>query len=431
MTAPIHFYMTFNPKLNQYSDPDFTQAHEFYEYLQGEVKKKETGYAYWGKVIGKDRDKRVDINQLQKIVQANTENGHKTHLYLTDYQNLWVANVTEVKEGIGKDFKTLEFYRDKKVEVWFKIEDFTILEYCPDSTATKLSELYIDNDYSDLYIEGISPFTSGIKFPAIIQDLAEEDFFDELNPEEDGTHLVLKNPEVITNIGSAKVIKTLNHYAFPEMMYNKLPHAAKSEIEAAELDMIDHRHHNLKKVAFSYIKALEITINHLIISHMRKSGLADEFYVKPTVMPPRMYLNDTDDTDLVPLSKFPKNFSITQLIYFIERVMKANRLSFNRAFKEQKPFLKWFTGELPKILEETQLLKIRGILAHNDASHVPEHDLLAIRALILGIGQTGLLPEAIKKFYPKVNQLFKLEGTYNDKSYDNDRKKKGHLKIAS
>ena len=112
--------------------------------------------------------------------------------------------------------------------------------------------------------------------------------------------------------------------------------------------------------------------------------------------------------------------------------MKSNRLSFNRAFKDQKPFLKWFTNELPKILEENQLLKIRGILAHNDSNNISEHDLLAVRALILGIGQAGLLPTAMRKFHPKINELFKIDGTYNKNSYDNNKKnKKGHLKLAA
>ncbi|MBT7609252.1 MAG: hypothetical protein HN576_05820 [Bacteriovoracaceae bacterium] len=434
MSAPIHFYMTFNPKLNSYSDPDFTQAHEFYEYLQAEIKKKKDGHAYWGKIISTDREKTADTKKMHSIVKANNELGHKTHLYLTDFQNLWVANVTAVKQGIGKDTKTLGFYKDKKVEVWFQISDFTILEYCPDSTATKLSELYIDNEHSEFLIEGISPFTSGIKYPALVQDLAEEDFFDELNPEEDGTHLVLKNPEAITNIGSAKIIKTLNHYTFPELMYQKLPHGAKAEIEAAELDMVEQRHHNLNKMAFSYIKALEITINHLVIGHIRKSGIADDFFVKPNLMPPKMYLNEHDEIDLIPLAKFPKNFSITQLIYFIERVIKSNRLSFNKAFSAQKPFLKWFTNEFPKQLDDFQILKIRGVLAHNDADRVNDHDLLAIRSIIMGIGSTGLIQQAMKKFYPEINEQFKVLGSYTNKKYDSmaskKNKKKNHLKAA-
>lgn len=411
----------------------YTQAHEFFEYLQEAVKKDPDGYAYWGKVISKDREKKVDIKHFQSIVDSNKENGFSTHLYISDYKNLWVAKVDEIVEGIGKDFKTLDFYKDKKIEVWFKISDITILEYCPETTASKLSELYIDNDYNDLIIEGLSPFTTGIKYPAIIQDLAEEHYFDEL--EDSDGKLVSITPEAIKNTGSAKVIKTLNTYCFPDVVYSKIPHSAKMEIESAELDMMDSRHHNFTKVAFSYIKAFEIIVNHLVIHHMKKAGIGDEFFVKPDVMPPKLYLNDFDADGLVPLGKFQKNFSINQLIYFVERIIKSNRLSFNRAFKDQKPFVKWFTNDLQKSLETNQLMKIRGILAHSDSDAITESDLLAVRNLILGIGQTGLIMEAFKYFYPEIRNTLSVQGNYEEKKSSGDQKsksksKKNHLKVA-
>lgn len=364
------------------------------------------------------------------MVESNNEHGFSTHLYLTDFQNLWVAKVVEVKDGIGKDFKTLDFYKDKKVEVWFKITDFTILEYCPETTASKLSELYIDNVHSPLTIEGLSPFTTGIKLPAIIQDLAEEHYFDELDSQAGA--LVLGTPDAIKNTGSAKIIKTLTTYCFPESVYSKIPHAAKMEIESAEIDMVEQRHHNFTKVAFSYIKALEIVINHLVIHHMKKEGIGGEFFVKPDVMPPKLYLNDYDENGLVSLDQFQKNFSINQIIYFVERVVKSNRLSFNRVFKDQKPFIKWLTGDLVKTIESLQLMKIRGILAHSDSNAISASDLMAIRSHILGVGQTGLLMEAYRKFHPEINKSFSVRGDYQEKSTSDNKSqsKKKHLKLA-
>ena len=69
---------------------------------------------------------------------------------------------------------------------------------------------------------------------------------------------------------------------------------------------------------------------------------------------------------------------------------------------------------------------------HNDAGRVSDHDLLAIRAVIIGIGSTGLIQQSMKKFYPEINDQFKVLGSYTNKLYDSQasKKKKGHLKAA-
>tara|TARA_Y100000590_G_scaffold446052_1_gene579202 strand:- start:211879 stop:213174 length:1296 start_codon:yes stop_codon:yes gene_type:complete len=426
-----HFYLTFNPHLNDYIEPDYTQAHEFYEYLREAVKKDKKAYAYWGKFIAKDRDHKVDHEKFKKVIEQNSENGVSTHLYISDFKNVWVGKVESVHKTIGKDFKTLNIYKDKNVEIWFKLSDFTLLEYTYESTANKLSELYIDNEYMDLKIHEVSPFTTAVRYPAILQDLADEHYFDELDTTE-CSHLILQENQAINNTGLSKVIKTIHNYAFPESMYNKIPHSAKHEIESAEIDMSENRHHNLKKVAFSYIKALEIVLNDLVFHHLKKQGAADEFFVNPHVMPPKILLDDFD-SEAIPLSQFHKNFSINQIIYFVQKASKSNRLNFARAFGKHKQFLRWVTSDLQKTLEDNKILELRGILAHSDSDKISDEDALAIRNIILGVGCTGLISQAYQCFYPEdFRPIAHVMGAVKDKTKEAiNQNKKTKLKLVS
>ena len=140
----------------------------------------------------------------------------------------------------------------------------------------------------------------------------------------------------MNNTAISNVIRNLYTYALPEKLYNKLPHAAKAEIESAEIDMFENRHHNLSKIAFSYIKVMEIILNDLIIHHIKRSGYGDQFFVAYESMPPKLYFED-NKPGLIPISKFQKNYSCTQLFYFVQRGMKGNSFCFKKAFARKNP----------------------------------------------------------------------------------------------
>ena len=152
------------------------------------LKKTKARMPIGGKIIGENRESKLDLELFQNVLKENQEKGVSTHLYISDFKNLWVGKVDAVKKNIKNDFKTLDFYKDKKVEVWFKISDFILLEHETEATAKKLT-VYIHNEYVDLEIDELSPFTTGIKYPTFIQDLAEEYYFDEKDDDISHSHL--------------------------------------------------------------------------------------------------------------------------------------------------------------------------------------------------------------------------------------------------
>lgn len=375
-------------------------------------------------MTGEGRKSDLNIEAFQKEIENNTKNGHSTHLYITDFQNIWVTKVNAVTNSISKKSKTLDFYNGKNVEIWFEISDMALLEHNHEETANKLSELYIDNKHTKLTINGLSPFTTGIKYPCFVQDLSEEQYFDEFD-ENEISHLILKpNPAVNTN-SADHILRCIHTYAIHETMYKKLPHAAKLEIESAEIDMMEQRHHNVGRISFSYLKALEIIMNDLVIGHIKRSGLANDFFVDSKSAPPRLYMNQTKDY-FIPLKQFHKNFSINQIIHFVDRCSTQNSLSFKKAFSEHKQFIKYITGDMLKIIKENNLVGIRNKLAHNDGDKIDLHDAMAVRNLILGVGCKGIINMAYQCFYPELYKpLIKVKGEYgnHNKSSNNSKLK--------
>ncbi|MBL7663891.1 MAG: hypothetical protein JNM93_02070 [Bacteriovoracaceae bacterium] len=408
----IHFYLTFNPFLNHSEEPHFTQAHEFHQLLEKDVQQNKSATAFWGKMIGQNRESNLSLEPFEKIIAENKAKSLSTHLYITDFNHLWVGKVVGVKKSLPKQARTLSFYDDKKVEIWFEIADFTLLEHSYESVAKKLSEFYIDNPYSDLKIDELSPFTTAIKYPAIIQDLAEEMYFDE---QEDGSHLILQHHPAINNMASLQALKYVHAYALPEIIYNKIPHAARAEIEIAEIDILENRHHNNHRIAFSYIKAFEIILNDLIIHTLKRKGFGEEFFVDASTMPPKLYFEKAED-HYIPISHFQKSFSINQLIFFIKKGFNGTSFCMKKAFQDHKPFVDFVEGDLSTLLKNNKIIEIRGILAHGESDEISVHDATAIRYLMLGIGCRGLIPSLYQTFYHKEFREFtKVLGNYSSK----------------
>ncbi|MDA8791723.1 hypothetical protein N9N67_00685 [Bacteriovoracaceae bacterium] len=423
--APVHFYLTFNPHLNKEYKSEYTQAHAFFDLLKEQVKQDKT--AWWGKIIGPNRKSILKIENFQNILAQNSEGGNSTHLYITDFQNLWVAKVVSVNSEKTKTGQSLPFYEGRNVEIWFEISDMTLLEFDGKKTASRLSDLYIDNQFMPLTIDELSPFTTGIKYPCYIQDLAEEAYFDEIEGEE---QLCLGFNAGLHSSASVQVIQNIQNYAINETIYQKLPHAAKKEIEAAELDMLQGRYHNLGRIAFSYLKALEIVLNHLILGSIKKAGQGQHFWVDATTNPPKLYLNQTKD-HFTPLSYFHKNFSINALIYFVERCTASNNLNFRKAFTKSKKFLTFLTGEYQKIQKENQFIEIRNALAHNQAD-LDYNTAMAIRNIILGVGTPGIINRFYQLYAPHTyGQQLKVQSETLPIDSKKEIRKGSKLKLVS
>lgn len=422
MSSIHHFYLTFNPFLNESYEKGYTQCHEFHDLLKAQLTKDPVSTLYWGKIISKERNVGFDFDLFQKIIIKNEDECLSTHLFITDFQNLWVGKVKSVVGVLPKDAKTLPFYADKKVEAWFEIEDFFLLEHENEGTAKKISEFYIDHEYSELKIKGLSPFTTSVKYPCVVQDRAEEQFFDQHDTKE-CSHIIFKNNPAVMMNSSNVILKNIHTYLFPEDMYAKFPHAAKLEIEAAEMDMLESRHHNIHKMTFSYLQALEVILNDLVVHHLKRKGQAKDIFVDATTSPPRLYFNETKDF-YVPLKQYQKNFSINNIINFVERGAAQNPPAFKLAFNEHKAFIQYLVKELAPTIQNNKLISIRNSLAHGESESITFKDAMAVRNLILGCGTNGLIYKCYQTFYPE-----KFKGLCEVTEFDKAAEPQSKLKL--
>ena len=91
---------------------------------------------------------------------------------------MWVGKVAEALKEIPDSENTLDFYKNKKVEVWFKVVDFDLISNNAAETLAILNQLHVENEYYNYKIKEMTPFTSGIRFPMIIQDKTQERYFE-------------------------------------------------------------------------------------------------------------------------------------------------------------------------------------------------------------------------------------------------------------
>ncbi len=428
MNAIYHFYLTFNPSLNEHQETTYTQAHEFYDQLKQFIAKDKTATMYWGKMINKDRVSSIDIPLLNTILTKNSSLNFSTHLFITDFQHLWAGKIKSIVNELPVNASILPFYHGKNVEVWFEIEDFILLEHSHHQTSKKLLDFQHDHPFSDLKISGLSPFTTSIRYPCIIEDKNMQQYFDEHDQNEVG-HLIFKENPGITKNNAREVLRNIYLYAFPEELYAKFPQAAKLEIETAEMDMLDQKHHNLHKIAFCYLRALEVVLNDLVIRHIKRKGLAELFYVDISCSPAKLYLNPVKD-HYISLKDYNKNFSLNTLLHFIDWADTHSSPGFKKAFSEQKDFVKFITKDLLEVVKNNHLIEIRNCLAHGEMEKVTMKDAMSVRNIIFGSAGLGLLAKCYLSFYKeKFNYLYHVCDFNRGEA--NTEEKKHRLKLIA
>lgn len=411
---PFHFYLVFNPFMEN-DNPDTTQAHDFYNALKDKVSRDPMASMFWGKLKSASRKGEIEFEKFKGALEFNIANKQSTHLYISDYEHLWVAKVKSVTTDAPKKTETLEFYSEKECEIWFEITDMDLLDNGHKEAAKSLSHFYIEN--SDFMIpevgeiETINPYLSKLRFPLIVQDKEQEEYFDNLATEiEPSTHLVLKSNPLIINKGSARVIDSLISYCFPKKVFDAIPHGARESLVTAELNILDYQ--NFAGTAFNYLKSLEVILNHLIKKQIHLLKKENEFFVDEGRM--SIYTFNKDNS-LTPLVDFHKSISIKNLIYFFEINSSKNDELFTRVFKEKAEFVKFVKDGFKKELEKNQLVEIRNILAHDDSALLDHKDAMKVRKLVLGVGCSGLINELYRAYNPKLfSKLTQITGDYRN-----------------
>jgi len=100
-------------------------------------------YVWWGKIRSKNREGRLKHHDQVTALDAQAQAGTETHLYLTDYRSLYVAEVGEVtdedvREGAGEGAHVPEYYEGHHADFWFRL--FDIRRLVSDDTPAVIEE---------------------------------------------------------------------------------------------------------------------------------------------------------------------------------------------------------------------------------------------------------------------------------------------------
>lgn len=369
-----NFYIVFDPTLNSGEDRELdglTQGHSFYNLIK---KSKPNETFFWGKYKASTGNAELHFENFTQVIKANKEEKVQTILYISDYQYFWAAKVENVHRNIDaktKSHKTLEFYRKNwdKIEIWFEISDMVLVSANNVETNTLIKSLCIKkcNNHNSMTISNdvlhITPYTSNLRYPLIIENLNYVNFFDD----ESERQVDKLNPLIEDYNSAHQIEQIIKSYLIPQEIYNKISYSLHNEIIRAESKYLELktktpncRYHLKTEIAADYLRILEGCLKDLLINQ----------YKHPS-------LNKT---------KFTLG-SLNILLQHHQLSLKNASPDFYRSLILVNAFL------------SKEQIDIRNGKIHTEAVNTSEEHLEEIRMAIIGVGCEGLLNLLYKSFY--------------------------------
>lgn len=367
MSNAKHIYLVFNPLLNTGSS-SISQAHEFYyrlkeKWLNGSY---DEAFMYWGNLLVSETNAH-DAEKVKRIINENKENGFYTHLYITDYKHFWVGKCEGVISHLEDRSKTLPFYDNKDVGLWFKVSDFELLSNDFSETLIYLRNLNAENDYNEKKFSSINPYLNGVKFPLIVEDSDNPIYFERTR--------VVGNNELTSfaNEKSTFVVKPSTFKALPSQV-KELIVEIEEKIGGVRLE----KDEKAKFVFDGYTHIMNEVVNFFLGDLLRQELGHCLFYDKK-----KNELVENRSKDSVSLNEIHKELTLTHYVDFYENVSQFGNISVDHLKMKYSDVLSFFKGEILPLFVLVKKLQAREEL---DFAEV-----LKLRNQILGIGTPGIL----------------------------------------
>lgn len=396
---PYHYYLAFNPLFNE--DHKWkTQAHEFYHHLKEKKSHNTNAHMYWGKIQISEFSEPLHVDHLEQVLKENSELQMDTHLFITDYQHLWVAKVSEVLREIPDKENTLDFYQNKKVEIWFKITDFDLVSNTANATLQYLNQIHVDNEYYPHKIKEMTPFTSGIRFPMIVQDKCLERYFDK------SLRIQQENPLIGTDGEAMKLNELIQSFVIPEENFKRIPAPIRNQILQAEILIVEAQASSkkdrikLEQAILTYLKCLEVLLNETFVAYLkREEGHRIWINKEDNTVKFMRTVIDKDKSRLIRLRDSKDVFNLSQIKMLLDTPSFFSHTSLDYVFRGKQSFWEYCRLELRATLKNESLIELRNIL--NTEKDVKAHDreLLLIRNILLGVGGRGVFNNVIESWF--------------------------------
>jgi len=336
-------------------------------------------YVWWGRVRSQHRQAGLPHMESIRAIEASlaSEDSPETHLYLTDYRSLYVADLAEIcfKPLAQSEMSHVPAYYaldHLECDFWFKLWDVRrlVTDDLP-ATIEQLKKLH----NVDYYDQPVSLYGGMVNLPLVVTRPDGLTFFDP-DDRDRATDSVLW-AEFDAEIGTqvAHVERSLRDDVLGEIAWSAFDPTVRSFIATAEKIYRDHRSDpafDFSAVMGSFSKALEVHVGGLLRGACAK-------------MPPLMRFMNVDGVAL-DLAQ-ARGLSLQSLIHTLSSDEGRRRALVDSLHNGQ-----WLTGAFVAVL--TQFRELR-----NDATHerrIDERTAKLWRNNFLGVGSDGYLVQLSK-----------------------------------
>lgn len=377
MTANHHLLSVWNPSYSA----DVLDAHLSIllrwvrECADGQAERDDV-YVWWAKIRSKNRDGQLPHHREVLALDKQASAGTETHLYLTDYSSLYVAEVGEITdEDVRVTAGELDhmplYYKDHAIDFWFRLFDMRrLITEEPIEVIAELKKLR-NTSYHD---RPVSLYGGMISLPLIVFRDEPARWFSDNDTLIEGRLWAERAAEYRGD--AARISRELRDNLIGREIWPRLEPGTRSFLASAEAVFRAHRDDptfDLSGVAISYAKALETELNALLFPAIRRV-VAEKPPHEREVRVTGQLLNLGG---MVP----------HQTLGTIKNLLEHESIVRGTLGKALRQDRSWLLDMLIRELEP--ILELRNSGAHSKTTFASE--LEAARRTIMGIGREGLL----------------------------------------
>ena len=378
--TPIHHLLTlWNPS---YASDAMDEHLRVLLHWAGRARRGETEaddtYVWWGRIRSPNRKGPLPHADAIAAIDAQIRSGVETHLYLTDYRSLYVADLAEVtsdhlpKEAPGEVDHMPDYYRNQFADFWFRVWD--IRRLVGNDTPAVIEELkrLRNTRYHD---RPVSLYGGMVDLPLIVTREDEVSWFSDKEVLTDGYLWAERESELRGE--TERMARELRDNLLGPDVWAVLEPATRTFLASAEAVFRSRRDDpafDFSGPAVEYAKAVEAELNALLFPAMRKI-LAGKTEAERTV---RL------DSGLLNLGGKVPPQSLGTIVLMLEKKAVVTK-TVRQAFVHDHA---WILGELPHCLR--RIVDLRNPAAHGGSA---TRDAVGTRRQeILGIGLEGAIP---------------------------------------
>lgn len=340
-------------------------------------------YVWWAKLKSANRDEPLAHKEDVLALQAQIDAGMETHLYLTDYRSLYAGHLVEVTdrdvpgEGAGEADHMPAYYRDREVDVWFRLADIRRL-IAGDGPATNEELRNLLN--VRYHHRPVSIYGGMVELPLVVERQDGATWFTDLEELTGGRRWVVRDSELRGE--TERLSAELRDNLLGPEIWEALHPTSRTFLTTGEAVFRSRRDDpgfDFSPTAVEYCKAIETELNAAIF---------------PAVQP--LLSSRPPEEREVPAGgrTIDLGRSVPRQTIGSVRHLLSHRGELKRGIREAFPKrdAKWLIETLPEELEP--LLELRNPAAHDD--RITREQIAEWRQKILGIGCEGLLVRIVR-----------------------------------